>query len=135
MEIASSSAPQPPISTQKPRQPLRRDLSNRRPNTPKQAGSSLRDGKFAPRSPPRAMGYEADRSALSKIQPSYAHASKPLVPVSERWSGGDDAKNPKGKKDIDATKWDIAPDGGSAGREGRQFTVANVGNNGKIFLR
>jgi hypothetical protein len=30
---------------------------------------------------------------------------------------------------------DIAPDGGSAGREGRQFTVSNVGNNGRIYLR
>jgi hypothetical protein len=30
---------------------------------------------------------------------------------------------------------DIAPDGASAGREGRQFTVANVGNNGRIYLR
>jgi hypothetical protein len=32
-------------------------------------------------------------------------------------------------------KVDITPDGGSAGREGRQFTVANVGNNGRIYLR
>ena len=30
---------------------------------------------------------------------------------------------------------DAAPDGKSSGREGRQFTVANVGNNGKIYLR
>jgi hypothetical protein len=30
---------------------------------------------------------------------------------------------------------DLTPDGGSAGREGRQFTVANVGNNGRIYLR
>lgn len=27
------------------------------------------------------------------------------------------------------------PESTSAGREGRQFTVANVGNNGRIFLR
>lgn len=30
---------------------------------------------------------------------------------------------------------DLAPDGTSGGREGRQFTVANVGNNGRIYLR
>lgn len=30
---------------------------------------------------------------------------------------------------------DVAPDGMSGGREGRQFTVANVGNNGRIYLR
>ena len=29
----------------------------------------------------------------------------------------------------------VAPDGLSGGREGRQFTVANVGNNGRIYLR
>lgn len=29
----------------------------------------------------------------------------------------------------------ITPDGGSGSREGRQFTVANVGNNGMIYLR
>ena len=34
-------------------------------------------------------------------------------------------------------KQDVAPDGNSGGREGkgRQFTVANVGNNGMIYLR
>nr|AAQ73639.1 LTE1-like protein [Epichloe festucae] len=30
---------------------------------------------------------------------------------------------------------EVVPDGRSAGREGRQFTVANVGNNGRIYLR
>jgi hypothetical protein len=39
------------------------------------------------------------------------------------------------KKDVENVKYDITPDGGSAGREGRQFTVANVGNNGRIYLR
>lgn len=29
----------------------------------------------------------------------------------------------------------ITPDGGPGGREGRQFTVGNVGNNGIIYLR
>lgn len=29
----------------------------------------------------------------------------------------------------------ITPDGASGGREGRQFTVGNVGNNGIIYLR
>lgn len=41
----------------------------------------------------------------------------------------------RGKRDAEGEKWDVAPDGGSAGREGRQFTVANVGNNGRIYLR
>ncbi|MCJ1284604.1 Guanine nucleotide exchange factor lte1 [Xylographa opegraphella] len=33
------------------------------------------------------------------------------------------------------TKKDIAVEGSSGGREGRQFTVGNVGNNGMIYLR
>lgn len=28
-----------------------------------------------------------------------------------------------------------SPDSGSMGREGRQFTVGNIGNNGRIYLR
>ena len=35
----------------------------------------------------------------------------------------------------ESESWDITPDGGSAGREGREFTVANVGNNGQMYLR
>jgi hypothetical protein len=43
--------------------------------------------------------------------------------------------NRRAKRQVEDVKQDIAPDGGSAGREGRQFTVANVGNNGRIYLR
>lgn len=41
----------------------------------------------------------------------------------------------RAKREVDDEKGSIAPDGGSAGREGRQFTVAKVGNGGKIYLR
>ncbi|KAN0090356.1 hypothetical protein V8E51_018935 [Hyaloscypha variabilis] len=43
--------------------------------------------------------------------------------------------NRRARRDADDLKFDITPDGGSAGREGRQFTVGKVGNNGKIYLR
>jgi len=43
--------------------------------------------------------------------------------------------NRRAKREAEDLKYDITPDGGSAGREGRHFTVANVGNNGKIYLR
>ncbi|KHO01823.1 Ras guanine nucleotide exchange factor [Metarhizium album ARSEF 1941] len=56
--------------------------------------------------------------------------SKPLVPFSERRT-----QQEKRQAETEADRWDIAPDGGSAGREGRQFTVSNVGNNGRIYLR
>lgn len=41
----------------------------------------------------------------------------------------------RAKREAEDGKHDITPDGGSAAREGRQFTVANVGNNGRIYLR
>ena len=43
--------------------------------------------------------------------------------------------NRRAKRETDDVKYDITPDEGSAGRGGRQFTVANVGNNGRIYLR
>ena len=43
--------------------------------------------------------------------------------------------NRRVKREAEDVKYDITPDGSSAGREGRQFTVANVGNNGRIYLR
>lgn len=39
------------------------------------------------------------------------------------------------KSEAEDGKFNITPDGGSAGREGRQFTVSKVGNNGRIYLR
>lgn len=59
----------------------------------------------------------------------------PLLPVTERKSQEEKAAPRRPRKNSEADKWDITPDGGSAGREGRQFTVANVGNNGRIYLR
>ena len=41
----------------------------------------------------------------------------------------------RARREADDLKFEITPDGSSAGREGRQFTVAKVGNNGKIYLR
>jgi len=43
--------------------------------------------------------------------------------------------NRRARRDAEDGRIDITPDGGSAGREGRQFTVGNVGNNGRIYLR
>jgi hypothetical protein len=43
--------------------------------------------------------------------------------------------NRRARKEAEDGRTDIAPDGSSAGREGRQFTVANVGGNGRIYLR
>ena len=40
----------------------------------------------------------------------------------------------RAKREGDAT-YEAPADSGAAAREGRPFTVSNVGNNGKIYLR
>lgn len=63
---------------------------------------------------------------------------KPLVPLTERRVQEQKTLLTAGRaraRSSTEKKWDITPDGGSAGREGRQFTVSNVGNNGRIYLR
>ncbi|KAH9907755.1 ras GEF [Xylariomycetidae sp. FL2044] len=72
---------------------------------------------------------DSDQYVRPKARTSPVRTPKPLVPISERRPGGQD------KKDNEGNKSSITPDGGSAGREGRHFTVANVGQNGQIFLR
>ncbi|KAI1068905.1 hypothetical protein LB507_006451 [Fusarium sp. FIESC RH6] len=74
--------------------------------------------------------------------PTSNTVAKPLVPLSERRIH-QKKHTTRSLKDSDSSadnqgsisRWEITPDGGSAGREGRQFTVANVGNNGRIYLR
>lgn len=61
--------------------------------------------------------------------------TKTLLPVMERKSQEDKATVRRQRNNSDAERCDITPDGGSSGREGRQFTVGNVGNNGRIYLR
>ena len=43
--------------------------------------------------------------------------------------------NRRARREAEDVRNEIAPDGASAGREGRQFTVAKVGINGRIYLR
>ncbi|KAK2629943.1 hypothetical protein QTJ16_000763 [Diplocarpon rosae] len=49
--------------------------------------------------------------------------------------GKEDSVSRRARRELDDPKPDITPDGGSAGRDGRQFTVGKVGHNGKIYLR
>ncbi|KAI1179587.1 hypothetical protein F4777DRAFT_436578 [Nemania sp. FL0916] len=74
-----------------------------------------------------------------RIRPG-AHASpivgaRPLFPANERKAGEYGGSN--ASKSPDGSKWSPSADGGAGagGREGRQFTVANVGSNGQIYLR
>lgn len=72
----------------------------------------------------------------SRLRLSPGAMPRSLLPVTERKSQEENASGWRSKKSSqDDDKWDMTPDGGSAGREGRQFTVWNVGNNGRIYLR
>ncbi|KAL2157763.1 hypothetical protein VTH06DRAFT_5031 [Thermothelomyces fergusii] len=95
-------------------------------------GNSLRRAKTAGKEGTAGLR----RVKTANPWPSSGSQAKPLLPLTERASheqilGARRARN--GSQDED--KWDITPDGGSAGREGRQFAVVNVGNNGRIYLR
>ncbi|KAI1780342.1 ras GEF [Hypoxylon cercidicola] len=99
------------------------------PRNQKSPKTSARDSK-ARKSPP--LGGQTGKLGGSKMRIPRV-GSRPLVPASERKAGGHDGNN--AKREADGEKWNLTPDGGSAGREGRHFTVANVGNNGQIYLR
>ncbi|KAI8261346.1 putative guanine nucleotide exchange factor lte1 protein [Colletotrichum sp. SAR11_239] len=132
--VRSPQSPHSPRSTHRD-QPPQSPLSPRSP-----IFSSARFGK-----PPKSAGGKEGSGAMtggkwtSKMRMPGASA-KPLVPVtekkSEEWNlNQSPARRLRADSSADDNKFDITPDGGSAGREGRQFTVANVGNNGRIYLR
>lgn len=117
---------------------------------PRSKGISPRSGGYAftvanntttptTRDVPAAKWPTASRAPAARIVPTTTTATKPLVPVTERKTHEPKGSVGRSRKESDAAegsnKWDITPDGGSAGREGRQFAVANVGNNGRIYLR
>ena len=95
------------------------------------------------------LGKSTDTSAYgngSTKKPKYDHQSstnldrKPSGDVTARGRQNSlrHAKNSKEvlrQRSVNRGNKDVAPDGTSGGREGRQFTVANVGNNGRIYLR
>ncbi|UNI19884.1 Guanine nucleotide exchange factor lte1 [Purpureocillium takamizusanense] len=127
----------PPASGITASPPLRNDstrnvTSLRRPtrdSRPKRLGSSA--GKAAA-SPPKLSSARLP-ARIATAAPATT-TGKPLLPATERLSREEKALLRPGRE-AEADKDDVAPDGSSAGREGRQFTVANVGNNGRIYLR
>lgn len=138
MEVSESpSTTLPPLITS-PAAGTRQTSSRRTPtSSPKRL--VVRDNKLRG-TPPRsnvASAKEAvttrSRAKSTRLAPG---AARPIVPLTERRAHDERDKSPTNHiNDAGELKWEVAPDGGSAGREGRQFTVANVGNNGKIYLR
>ncbi|KAK3955857.1 hypothetical protein QBC32DRAFT_204249 [Pseudoneurospora amorphoporcata] len=127
----SDSTPTPTSSTLQATRSLR-DLRFRRP--------SQKLSKDGGKTIPRYASTGAERLKTPKARPPIpgtgSGTPKPLLPVSERKSN--DTTSPtstRRKYGLGSRDFDITPDGGSAGREGRHFAVANVGHNGRIYLR
>ncbi|CAK7274327.1 Guanine nucleotide exchange factor lte1 [Sporothrix epigloea] len=103
------------------------------------SGGSLRELKLRRLS----QSFEADRQTvrLTVTRPKKSTSTtilpKSFPTAAKRKSEKENKLDCLRKKDtLDGRdKTEIAPEGLSAGREGRQFTVANVGNNGRIYLR
>ncbi|KAI8945387.1 hypothetical protein F4801DRAFT_134375 [Xylaria longipes] len=101
-----------------------RNAVTRDQRSPKVLGENAR----IRRSPP--YGGDRDRPGA---RTSPIASSRPLLPASERKSG--EQNGDKANKSSDSEKWSPSAEGSAVGREGRHFTVANVGSNGQIFLR
>jgi hypothetical protein len=134
LPIQSPPASRPP-TTLRPRQPPpHRSLSGKKPQSPR-APREVRFQKSPPilgRDGERAPG-KGSKSKVMRLSPNAMHRS--LLPATERKPQEKKKQDGRARAESDADRWDIAPDGGSAGREGRHFTVSNVGNNGRIYLR
>lgn len=75
-------------------------------------------------------------------QKSYHASTRPKLSVREQSRGRQNSlRRVKNSKEVmrqrssNRNNQELTPDGNSGSREGRQFTVANVGNNGRIYLR
>ncbi|KAL2759817.1 hypothetical protein ACRALDRAFT_2023935 [Sodiomyces alcalophilus JCM 7366] len=117
---------QPTAHSLSPRAKMLQDARLKRGSPPKPVGLAIKEG-----SDPSGG---ARGNVKSRVTASAA-AAKPLVPITERRSQEDKNLTLRTRGDGSCDKADITPDGGSAGRDGRQFTVSNVGNNGRIYLR
>ncbi|KAL7798226.1 hypothetical protein V8C37DRAFT_399541 [Trichoderma ceciliae] len=136
-------AAEPPSVAARPSHGLRSRPSTKRRKVPplktiqtETRGAGPKDGN-ARRTPPSGDALDAKDTSpprpLTKVMRKPSTAGRPIVPLIQKKSL--DRTQSKGKRDEESDRWDVAPDGASAGRQGRQFTVANVGNNGKLFLR
>ncbi|CCF35954.1 RasGEF domain-containing protein [Colletotrichum higginsianum] len=129
----------PPQRDQPPRSPLSprgiATRSSRLGGSPK-SGTGDGDREGQSQSATAGVGATSGGKWSAKMRLP-ASSTKPLVPATERISEErNQVSTRRMRADSSADdKFEIAPDGGSAGREGRQFTVANVGNNGRIYLR
>ncbi|KAG6041946.1 hypothetical protein E4U41_000061 [Claviceps citrina] len=130
----------PTLSASASYKPVRR---TRTQTSPKFAAN--RDVKLRKASPPpprpfvtRATATAAKTTTTKWISKNLTRGppagSDQILPLSERRCR-QDTRGMTPRPDTDPEAAQLASDGTSAGREGRQFAVSNVGNNGRIYLR
>ncbi|KAI9158608.1 Guanine nucleotide exchange factor LTE1 [Paramyrothecium foliicola] len=108
------------------------------PPTPTSSKGTIRDVRGKPTSPKIIIPSSRDSSTPKKpvkalrIPPA---TGRPLLPAAERKLHMETNGTRSRKDSAPGTRADVPSDGIAAGREARQFTVANVGNNGRIYLR
>lgn len=137
-------AAEPPLVAARPSHALRSKPSMKRRKAPAlrtiqtagQGAGAAKDDNIGRRQPSGDLVDAKEASPpkpLGKVTRKVSATGRPIVPLTEQKSISRTLSI--GKRDEERDRWDVVPDGASAGREGRQFTVANVGNNGKLFLR
>jgi hypothetical protein len=102
-----------------------RGQAPREPDSAKEPALRLRSGGRGAAGP----------AGLAKSRLSPKRAPRPLRPLAERKSQEESAASRRAKDHDRPERAEIVSDGASSGREGRHFTVSNVGNNGRIYLR
>ncbi|CCC05245.1 hypothetical protein SMACR_08254 [Sordaria macrospora] len=151
-KLTTTTTQPPRLRQQKPLQRNRSDSTPTPISSTLQATRSLRDLRFrrpsekllkdGGKTMPMYASTGAERLKTPKSRPpipgtgSGTPKPKPLFPVSGRKSNDTTSPTSTRRKYGQGSRdFDITPDGGSAGREGRHFAVANVGHNGRIYLR
>lgn len=103
---------------------------------PKPSRSSPKAAEFPSLTPSSsATSTSTKNGAFHRVVRKPSVGKQPLVPLSEaRQYGLQRSASSRGAahKDAESEKWE---DNASAARDGRQFAVSNVGNNGRIYLR
>lgn len=136
-------AAEPPLAAARPSRALRSKPSTKRrkapplrtiQTTPQGAGAKYDNTGRIQSSGDVPDAKDTSPPKLStKVMRKPSTSGRPIVPLTEQRPINRTLSI--GRRDEEPDRWDVAPDGASAGREGRQFTVTNVGNNGKLFLR
>lgn len=90
----------------------------------------------SPSGPRYSKPTESSTARLAaKVVRKASAATRPLLPLSEGKLYQDRAESRGHSRETETEKWHVNLDNAAAARDGRQFTVANVGNNGRIYLR